>query len=368
MSETLLEKNMVKLEELECCPIRLTIHSASKISQLEKIAKYNPNLLPSLEVAILKNNKKCLIKRHSVFEAIQRAGISEFKANIHYVEDLTDVVLLHARMSQSSPINPLAILDLRDYLIRNNIPANDISQICCLDLSYEKLLSCTLSIEAKNQLDAFLEFLSLKLNRVFMPAYIIEIIRKKPLHIQADIVRAIVGSMGDETTLNDKDFAFPNPEQIRIFADFYKKPEERNAIFFDEEIEYDENSTPQIKSKNYSVDVSIEKRKQINAIVGNVPHMAIMAVGNKKYRLDWKNKTFAEINERKNNKFILIKNNTQLQKLYAISSRQLKFLGLTEETEPFIKNITSSKQLRDLAEKIDILPGFRGIIIFNKKL
>jgi hypothetical protein len=149
LSKTICQTDIVNLNELEQCPIRLTIHSAKKISQLEKIAKNSPNLLPPLEIAVLENNKKYVIKRNSVFEALRKAGIHEFVANLHFVKNLSQAIILHAKMSQSSPVNPLAILDLRDYLLRDGMNVNDLTKVCCLDPSYEKLLSCVLSTEAK---------------------------------------------------------------------------------------------------------------------------------------------------------------------------------------------------------------------------
>jgi len=368
LSETVFETNIVNLAELEQCPIRLTIHTAKKIAQLEKIAKHDVNLLPALEVAVLQNNKKYIVKGHSVFKALQRARISHFNANFHPAKNLIDVVTLHARMSQSSPVNPLSILDLRDYLLRNGMDVRNIAKVCCLDPAYEKLLFCVLSHEAKNQLVLFLDFLTVKLSRVSMPSYVIEMISKKPLEIQADIIKSIFESINDDTVINDKDFVFPNPDQIRLYAELYKKPEERNVMVFEEEIDDDSKSSKYNKTRSHSVDVTDKKKKEATAIIGTASHMAIMDLGKKKYRIDWKNKTFAEINEKENNKFIIIRDATQLKKVYALSIEQTTFLKLSEETLPSFKKITTSKQLYAFADKIDTMSGFRGILIFNKMI
>lgn len=366
MPETVFETCIVDLVELEHCPIKLTIHTARKIAQLEKIAKNDLSLLPPLEVAILQNNKKYIVKGHSIFEALNRLGISRYRANLHSVKNLLDVVVLHARMSQASPVNPLAILDLRDFLVRNGVDSSNITKVCCLDPSYEKLLSCVLSSEAKNQLALFLDSLSLKLSRVSMPSYVVEMISKKPLAIQADIVKSIFESINDDAIINDKDFVFPNPDQIRLYAEFYKKPEERNVIIFEEETNDDNKSFK--RATKYHAAVSSKKKKDVDAIIGNVSHVAIMDLGKKKYRIDWKNKTFAEINEKENNGFIIIRNVTQLQRLCALSIEQMKFLELSEESIPHFKTIVTSKQLRMLADKIDTVSRFRGILIYNKKI
>jgi hypothetical protein len=365
LSETVFETCIVNLAELEHCPVKLTIHTARKITQLEKIAKNDLNLLPPLDVAVLPNNKKYIVKGHSIFEALNRIGISRYKANFHSVKNLLDAVILHARLSQASPVNPLAVLDLRDFLLRNGIDSCDVAKVCCLDPSYEKLLSCVLSSEAKNKLTFFLDLLSSKLSRVSMPSYIVEMISKKPLAIQADIVKSIFESINDDVVINDKDFAFPNPDQIRLYVEFHKKPEERNVIIFEEETNDDNKS---FRCAKRHPDISDEKKKESSAIIGNVPHVAIMDLGKKKYRIDWKNKTFAEINEKENNGFIIIRDATQLQKLCALSIKQMKFLELTEESAPRFKTIVTSKQLHMLADKISAVSKFRGILIFNKKI
>jgi hypothetical protein len=320
-------------------------------------------------VAIL-NDKKYIIKGHSVFEALTRAGIDKFSAHFHFVNSFLDVVILHARLSQSNPVNPLSILDLRDYLIRSGMDMNDIARTCCLDPAYEKLLSCTLSFEARKQLSIFLNLLSCKLSRVVMPSYIIEIISKKPQEIQADIVKSIFASINDNVILNDKDFVFPNPDQVRMYANLYKKSEEQNGMIFEEYVENDQNhkTDKQYKDKNSMTNITTEKKKEIDTIVGNIPHMAMMIIGNKKYRLNWKNKTYAEINERKNNDFIIIHDDNQLQRMLALSPEQLKFLGLNDESKPYVKTITSSNQLRNMADKLDSGLGIRGILILNKNI
>jgi len=367
LPETVLETSVVSLAELEHCPIKVTIHTARKIKQLEKIAKTDLSLLPPIEVAVLQNNKKYLVKGYSVFEVLHRLGITHFHANLHPVKNLLDAVILHTRMSQASPVNPLAILDLRDFLIRNGMDACDIAKVCCLDPTYEKLLSCTLSPEAKNQLALFLDSLSLRLSRVSMPTYVVEMISKKPLGIQADIVKSIFESINDDAVINDRDFVFPNPDQIRLYAEFHKKPDERNVIIFEEETCDDNKSLRHNKTKPHE-GISDEKKKESAVMLGNASHVAIMDLGKKKYRIDWKNKTFAEINERENDRFIIIRDATQLQRLCALSTEQMKFLELSEDEVPRFKTIKVSKQLRMLADKVETIQRFRGILIFNKKI
>lgn len=361
MSETYLQ-TIVKLDDLEPCPIRLTIHSARKITQLEKMAEMDPDSLPPLEVAILKN-KKYLVKRHSIFEALQRIRKTEFRANIHPVKSIVHVISLHCKMSQHSPMNPLAILEMRDYLMRNGLQATHIADSCYLDPTYINLLKCDLSPQAKSKLTVLIDLLSLKLSRVEIPPYVIEMISRRPKDVQEEIVDRICCDIGDEKSISDKDFVFPNPGQIRLYMEISKKPEERNALIFRrEEISSDE----QQKSKTSSL-ISQTRQKEANTIVGNIPHMALMEINNKKFRLNWKSKTFTEIKEQRN-EFIVIKGGRQLKKVLTLSDEQIKFLDLDDEQNIYFNNISTIKQLKKLVNKIENNSQFKAILIMNAKI
>lgn len=361
MSETY-SQTVVNLEELEPCPVRLTIHSAKKINYLEKTAKTDPDSLPPLEVAILKN-KKYLVKRHSIFEALQRIGTTEFKANVHIVRNIVEVIVLHSKMSQNSPINPLAVLDMRDYLMRSGLQIAGILDLCSLDPTYINLLKCDLSPQAKSKLSLLADMLSLRLNRVEIPLYVIEMISRRPKDVQEEIVNRICCDIGDEKSISDKDFVFPNPGQIRLYMEISKKPGERNALIFRKEevsdVEQHKSTTPCFITK--------AKQNEANAIVGNIPYMALMEINDRKFRLDWKSKTFAEIQEQ-GNEFIVIKNGRRLKKFLTLSDEQLKFLNLDEEQNVYFNNITTSKQLKKLADKIENNSEFKAILILNRRI
>lgn len=361
MPETYLQ-TVVKLEELEPCPVRLIIHSTKKISHLEKTAKIDPNLLPPLEVAILKN-KKYLVKRHSVFEALQRVGKTEFKANIHNVKNIVQVIILHSKMSQNSPMNPLAVLEMRDYLMQNGLQVADILDLCSLDPTYINLLKCDLSPQAKSKLSLLADMLSLRLNRVEIPPYVIEMISRRPKDVQEEIVNRICCDIGDEKSISDKDFVFPNPGQIRLYMEISKKPEERNALIFRRE----EVSDVEQQKTRIPYSISKTKQKEANAIIGNIPYMALMEINDRKFRLDWKSKTFTEIKEQ-DNEFIVIKDGRQLKKFLTFSDEQLKFLNLDEEQNVYFNNITTSKQLKKLAVKIGNNSEFKAILVLNKRI
>lgn len=364
MSKSVFQTELVKLADLEQCPVRLTIHSAKKIARLEKIAETSADLLPPLEVAVLENKKKYVVKRHSVFEILRRIGKTEFKANIHFVKNLTDVVILHARMSQASPVNPLAVLDMRDYLVSNGFAVSNIADVCVLDPAYASLLKCDLSPKARSKLSLLIDMLSLRIGRVEMPVYMVEMISKRPKETQEEIVDRIHQYIGDEKTLSEKDFAFPNQAQIRLYTEISKKPEKRNVLIFRKE-----ESAGRVKSRRKSRAASVDKnetsQKEAEAIIGNVPHLALLEVENRKFRIDWKAKTFSEVREYGDD-FIIIQDNHRLKSILALSQKQVEFLDLGEQEKPEFHKMTDARQLRQLASKIKDRRGFRAILIFNK--
>ena len=360
MSDLLFDKNKINLAELRQCPLVLTIHSIKKITMLEKMAKDNLNSLPALEVAVLPNNQKYLVKNYSVYEALQRLGIRQFNVNYHFVNNLTEILILHAQLVQSDPINPVSMLELRDKLMKSGYDEEKIARVCCLDPAHEKLLACTLSVEAKNQLNYFLNLLSQKLSRVSMPIYIIEIVSKRPLEIQADIIKSIFVSITDATILNDRDFAFPNPDQVRMYANLHKKSEIKNGMLFEKELNTDEvtkiNSKP-IKGKN-------RNESDNQKIVEDSHHLAIIRIGKKNFRINWKNKTFSEITQNEN--FITLQNTKQLEKQYVLSPTMIKFLGFNQDGQIYCKPVMSSKQLVDISSNLDPNLKFNGLLIMNK--
>gem|GEM_PF-4456159 len=350
------------MKELEPCPIKLTINSAKKILEIEKIAKTSIQLLPPLEIAVLKNGKKYLLKGHSICEALKKIGQIKFKANMHFVSSVIEVITLHARMSQTNPINPLAIIDMKNYLANNGFSMNKIIESCLLDPGYVSLLKCDLSSEARQKLSLLIDTLAIKLNRVEIPVYMIEMISKRPLEIQGEIVDRIRQFIGDEKTLSQKDFIFPNQGQIKLYTEISKKPEKRNVLIFRREEHLNINKIQQNKTMLESRNI---KKEEIDNLLGNSEHLALMEIGNKKFRLDWKTKTFSEIKEFKN-EFIVIQNSYQLRKILTLTEKQIKFLNLTDEQKLYVNNIDNPKQLLDLANRCMNEPELRIITISNK--
>jgi hypothetical protein len=360
MFDNILQKQIVKFSDLEQCPIKLTTHSTREIERLTHIAKATIEVLPPLEVALLENGKKYLVKGHALLDALKSIGKTEFRANIHLVKNITDATILHVKMSQNSPINPLAILDLRDYLINKGFSTEQVADICIFDPTYVNLLKCDLSCEAKEKLTKLINMLSAKISRVEMPAYVIEMISKRPKEIQEEIVDRISQYIGDEKTLTERDFVFPNQIQIRLYTEISKKSEKRNALFFkreefDKSINKHRDETPD-KIKNHI------GSKEKSMLTDNTTHLAIMEIEDKVFRIDWKAKTFAEVKNYKD-EFIIIQDNRRLKRVFSLSQNHIRFLDLNDDEYPKVHHIVNIRQLNKILKNIPKKEKFKGLII-----
>jgi hypothetical protein len=360
MFNNILQKQIVKLVDLEQCPVKLTIHSTREIEWLIHIAKTSIETLPSLEIALLEDGKKYLVKGHALLDALKFIGKTEFRANIYLVKNIIDATILHVKMSQNSPINPLAVLDLRDYLVNNGFSIEQVTDICILDPTYVNLLKCDLSSEAKEKLTKLNKMLSTKVGRVEMPAYMIEMISKRPKEIQEEIVDRICQYIGDEKTLTERDFVFPNQIQIRLYTEISKKSEKRNALFFQKE-EFDKSSNKHNNNTNNKARNHIESKEK-SMLTDNTSHLAIMETENKVFRIDWKAKTFAEVKNYKD-EFIIIQDSRRLKKIFSISQNHIKFLDLDDDDHPKVYQIEDVEELKIITKEISKNEKFKGLLI-----
>jgi hypothetical protein len=277
------------------------------------------------------------------------------------------VVVLHAQMSQSTPVNPLGILSLRDFLVQNGMDISNISRICHLDPSYEKLITCVVSPDAQNKLSKVLDKLASNLTRVVVPSYLLEILSKKPQDVQSKIIDMIFGRL-DSKDLVDRNFVFPNQAQIQLAADWCGKSKNVMKIFSDEsEILATDHSMKGEVSITKTCQIAGVQKKECSMILGGVPHMGLLELNGTKYRIDWKNSTYSKVTTTKNG-FMLIKGSKTIEKIYALSPPHIEFLKLDDGEVPHLKIITRHAQLESLFGRLHNDKKLRIILLSNKKL
>ena len=400
------QQQIVQISELQQCPIQLTIHTAKKIDSITKTAKLNPESIPALSIAIF-NNKKYVIDGGARVLGLKNATIKEFRANFYQVNSLKEIVVLHARLNQTSPLNPLKIIDLVKFF--QGMSIDEISKMCWLSESYMRMLiNCrNLSNDAYERLQIIQNDLAKTLTEVIIPPYVLETICKIPSknrHIKAvDMMEISIKQ------LSSKKFSFPTHKYLEgLFEPLYDEPQ-REPISFTEEIDNDDkeenNSSKKQETQSYSVvsGYSPDEKEKIKKILGNVSHQTIldMNIGDevvkkleslknitaklpqrernlfnekleeikknskrKRFRLDMKKNTIAPINEK--NGVIVIQGDSG-KKTCFILPEHMEFLDIMNGTKIHAKMITKSRQLvklTKLAEKLEYKENLR-ILIFS---
>ncbi len=211
MSNLSIPQQIVQISELHPCPVQITIHTAKKIDSITKTAKFNPESIPALSV-VLFNNKKYVADGGARVLGLNNAAVKEFKANFYQGDSLEEVVALHVRLNQTSPLNPLKIIELARFF--DGMSISEISKMCWLSESYVRMLeNCrNLANDAHERLQAIQNELAKTLTEVTMPPYVLETICKiqsKSKHVKAvDMLEVSLKQ------LSGKKFSFPTHKYL----------------------------------------------------------------------------------------------------------------------------------------------------------
>lgn len=403
------QQQIVQISELHPCPVQITIHTAKKIDSITKTAKSNPESIPALSVAIF-NNKKYVVDGGARILGLKNISVKEFRANFYQVNSLEEIVVLHVRLNQTSPINPLKIIDLVKFF--EGISVNEIAKMCWLSESYVRMLeNCrNLANDAHEKLQSIQNELAKTITEVIMPPYVLETIckiRSKDMHIKAvDMLEVSLKQ------LSSKKFSFPTHKYLEgLFEPLYDKPQ-REPVSFNEEIddiEKENKSSKKQETKPYSIvtKYSTEEKEKNKKILGDVPHQTILDITlgdevmkkleslknivaklpkeqrnlfnekldeikknsiRKKFRLDMKKNIIAPINEK--NGVIVIQGDAG-KKACFILPEYTDFLDIQNGMEVHAKMITKSLQIRrlvKLAEKLETKESLRILVLSSNRI
>lgn len=403
------QQQIVQISELHPCPVQITIHTARKIDSITKTAKSNPESIPALSVAIF-NNKKYVVDGGARICGLKNISVKEFRANFYQVNSLEEIVVLHVRLNQTSPINPLKIIDLVKFF--EGMSVNEIAKMCWLSESYVRMLeNCrNLANDAHEKLQSIQNELAKTITEVIMPPYVLETIckiRSKDMHIKAvDMLEVSLKQ------LSSKKFSFPTHKYLEgLFEPLYDKPQ-REPVSFNEEIddiEKENKSSKKQETKPYSIvtKYSTEEKEKNKKILGDVPHQTILDITlgdevmkkleslknivaklpkeqrnlfnekldeikknsiRKKFRLDMKKNIIAPINEK--NGVIVIQGDAG-KKACFILPEYTDFLDIQNGMEVHAKMITKSVQIRrlvKLAEKLETKESLRILVLSSNRI
>ncbi|HEY8111067.1 MAG TPA: hypothetical protein VIG05_09410 [Candidatus Nitrosotenuis sp.] len=408
-SQSVSQQQLVQISELHPCPVQITIHTAKKVDSITKTAKSNPESIPALSIAVF-NNKKYVADGSARVLGLKNAALKEFKATFYQVNSLEEVVVLHVRLNQTSPLNPLKIIELAKFF--DDMSISEISKMCWLSESYVRMLeNCrNLASDAHERLQSIQNELIKTLAEVMMPPYVLEAICKiqsKNNHIKAvDMLEVSLKQ------LSSKKFSFPTHKYLEgLFEPLYDKPQREPASFIEEidDIEGEIKSSRKQEAKPYSIvtKYSAKEKEKIKKILGNVPHQTILdiEVGDeivkkleslkniiiklpreqrnlfnekleeikkntvrKRFRVDIKKNTVAPIDEK--NGVIVIQGESGKKSCFMLPEHT-EFLDIQNGAKIHVKMITKSVQitkLAKLAEEIEAKESLRVLVLSSNHI
>lgn len=403
------QQQIVQISELHPCPVQITIHTSKKIDSITKTARSNPELIPALSIAIF-DNKKYVIDGGARVLGLKNASLKEFKANFYQANSLEEIVILHVRLNQTSPLNPLKIIELVKFF--EGLTINEISKLCWLSESHVRMLeNCRdLANDAYERLQSIQGGLSKTLAEVIMPPYVLETICK--IQSKDKQVKAVDMLEISLKQLSSKKFSFPTHKYLEgLFEPLYDKPQ-RDPVSFIEETDYVEEENRSEKkqegrSRSFVTEHSTEEKERIKEILGNAPHQTILDINvgedmireleslkniavklpaeernlfnekleeikkkstRKRFRLDMKKNTVAPVDEK--NGVIIIQGDSGKKTCFVLPEH-VEFLDIQSGSKIQAKMITKSAQITKLAkhaEKIEDKESLRMLVLSSNRI
>lgn len=403
------QQQIVQISELHPCPVQITIHTAKKIDSITKTAKSNPELIPALSIAIF-NNEKYVIDGGARVLSLKNTSLKEFKANFYQVNSLEEIVVLHVRLNQTSPLNPLKIIELVKFF--EGLTINEISKLCWLSDSHVRMLeNCKdLANDAYERLQSIQSDLSKTITEVIMPPYVLETICK--IQSKNKQIKAVDMLEISLKQLSSKKFSFPTHKYLEgLFEPLYDKPQ-RDPVSFIEEIDDVEEENRSAKKQetkpcSFVTKHSTEEKERIKEILGNVPHQTILDINigedivkeleslknivvklpreernlfnekleeikknsvRKRFRLDMKKNIVSPVDEKSG--VIMIQGDFGKKTCFVLPEH-VEFLDIQNGSKIHAKMITKSAQitkLAKLAEKIESKESLRVLILSSNRI
>ncbi|HWP78819.1 MAG TPA: hypothetical protein VNL34_04125 [Candidatus Nitrosotenuis sp.] len=342
--------HQVPISKLQNSPIQVTLHSAKTIERIATIAKdpIQREWFAPIKIAILKD-ELFLVDGHAIVEGFKLAGIETVNAVMHQAESITEILALHLKSNQHSPLNPFRIIEMINFLLEDGQLPEQIVQKLQLGEHLTKLIGCRLlNQEAKNRLENFIHELSARYSNVVIPPYFAELVCKVPPKIQLEVVEQFIAIM--DLTLPDRKFAFPGPETLEVYFRQYLKNKEREPIFFKEETQNKKQTKN--SAKTICIDDLTPKEKEYANSIGTVPGMALLKVERPGwYRVNLVKKSITQI--RDEGDFTVIEGE-EGKKIFMLPQSAVEFLEISDESDAsnvIVNNLTVN-QLKKFAAKI----------------
>lgn len=350
---------VVEISKLQKSPIQITLRSAKTIERIATVVK-DPKLkagFPPVKVALFKNSMY-IVDGHAIMEGFRLAGLNTVLAMLYHAESLSDVLALHVKFNQHSPLNPFELIDLINYMIKCGENPEQIRQRLQLGDHLTRLVGCHIANnEAKNRLKSFAHDLSVRYSNAVIPPYFAELVSRVPEKIQLDVVEQFIAIMGH--AMSDRKFAFPGPETLDVYFRQYLKNKEREAVFFSQEPALPVTRTVRAPSPP----IGPEEIQRAKDLVGSVPGMAILRVDRPGlYRVNMIKKIISPI---KDEKGLIVIQGDDGRRIFSLPPRAAEFLRLVDEdtSDVFVRTFNVQQMKRFVSRLSDKKARF--VVIFS---
>ena len=101
-----------RVQTLKECPISVSNHSADIQKNLQIADLESKNTLLPIHVARTSDGETYVVDGQLRVNELKSRKIKTIEAYVHNVKNVTEAVILHVRLHQSSPINPLGLIDV----------------------------------------------------------------------------------------------------------------------------------------------------------------------------------------------------------------------------------------------------------------
>ncbi|GEM_PF-4213412 len=352
MLTEILTMQQIEISKLQKSPIQITLHSAKTIDQIAVAAKnlrQKDEMVP-IKVALFKD-MMFIVDGHAIVEGLKLANITTVRAITYHVESITEVLVLHVKFNQHSPLNPFELIDLINFMIENGEPPEEIRQKLQLKEHLTKLIGCHIANQdARNRLKIFAHDLSLRYSNVVIPPYFAELVSKIPEKIQLEVVEQFIAIMNQ--TMPDRKFAFPGPETLEVYFRQYMKNKEREPVFFRQEVTSAE-MLPEKQTRTACLpDPSLEEKREAKEMIGTIPGMAILRVDKPGlYRVNMIKNIISPIKQEKN---LIVIQGDEGHKIFSLPHSAVEFLEMADDSDTLDISVRTFNitQLRKFVSKL----------------
>lgn len=370
------KEGYISLASLKDCPVQITLHTDSQIERIKKTAKIDPASIPPVDVAKLSDdNTLVIVDGHARVNALRSFGIDRIRANLHYVQNMPEAVILHVRLNQKNHVNPLKFYDAFKFLKDAGYDSSDIPKKLWLNESYSRVLKINLTENAHTLLERYLDELASKYSIVHLPVYVIESIgRIKEEQDQVEAVKLLIRMI--PKNIQEFKQGFPSFDELEIaFSSFQKAGKERDPIIFsiedDDKTENSSDKSNSSKKKQQKVTTkpakmtrSQEEIDEAKELIGSVPHRALLKCPHgTKFIVDMKDHTISEVKE--DDRVISIGGDSS-EPVFMIPPKCAKFLQLNYGDPVYFKSFSTRKQLQGFVDRLE--ENQRIVVISSQKI